>query len=70
MQTMAMILGNEPAPWEELDTSRAMLRPLGIFKQAVLGLIDRDPAQRTSIHAFQRACRSSLSSTATTTPAQ
>lgn len=66
---MAMILGNQPAPWEERETARDLLRPLGIFKQAVLGLIERDPAQRTSIHTFQRACRSSLSATATTTRA-
>lgn len=52
-----MILGEAAAPWEDPDTAKALLRPLGIFKGAVLRLLERDPSQRMSIHDFQQACR-------------
>ena len=67
VQTIAMILGEQPAPWEEPATARELLKPLGIFKQAVLGLIERDPANRTSIGNFRKACRSSMAATSTQT---
>ena len=67
MQTIEMILGDMPAPWEDPATSRAMLRPLGIFKVGVLRLLERDPSKRSTIHQFQQACRRSLAHSTTTT---
>ena len=53
LQTIDIILGKRMAPWEDPVTSRALLRPLGIFKQHVLDLVPRDPAQRSSLHRFK-----------------
>ena len=66
MQTIEMILGDRLAPWEDPETARELLRPLGIFKTGVLRLIDRDPAQRSSIPMFQQACLRSLANTSIT----
>lgn len=63
LQTIDMILGNKEAPWEDAATSRALLKPLGIFKSGVMGLVARDPEQRSSIFQFQQSCRRSLSNT-------
>ena len=61
-----MILGDRQAPWEDPETCKKLLRPLGIFKTGVLGLLARDPAQRLTIHSFQQACRRSLANTSVT----
>lgn len=66
VQTIEMILGETPAPWEDPQTGRALLRPLGIFKTGVLGLLARDPAQRSTVHKFQQACMRSLANTSIT----
>ena len=66
VQTIEMILGETPAPWEDPETGRALLRPLGIFKTGVLGLLARDPAQRSTIHKFQQVCMRSLANTSIT----
>ena len=58
---MNMILGNRWAPWEDAATSRALLQPLGVFKAPVLGLVARDPSQRTSIPRFKESSLRSLS---------
>jgi hypothetical protein len=58
---MLMILGEQLAPWEDADTAQALLKPLGIFKKAVLGLLKRNPQQRTTIPQFQKSCRHVLS---------
>jgi hypothetical protein len=61
VQTIAMILGEKLAPWEDPETSQALLKPLGIFNKAVLGLLKRNPVERTTIPQFQRSCRRVLS---------
>ena len=66
VQITEMILGDRQAPWEDTKTSKKLLRPLGIFKTGVLGLLARDPAQRLTIHSFQQACRRSLANTSVT----
>ena len=63
MQTIEMILGDRHAPWEDPETARELLRPLGIFKTGVLRLIDRDPAQRSTIPMFRQTCMRSLANT-------
>ena len=66
MQTTDMVLGKAKAPWEDPTTSKQLLRPLGIFKRAVLGLLHRDPTQRSTIQAFLEATRRSLVNTSIT----
>ena len=66
LQTISMILGERPAPWEDPATSRALLRPLGIFKAHVLELVARDPSQRSSIRRFNQSCLRSLSNSTIT----
>ena len=58
-----MIVGDALAPWEDGEAAQLHLRPLGIFKPAVLGLLHRDPLQRTAIHKFLAASKRSLGST-------
>ena len=66
MQTIEMILGKRFAPWEDPETSKALLRPLGIFKAPVLHLVARDPSQRSSIPRFKQSCLRSLSNSTIT----
>ena len=63
---MAMILGEQPAPWEGGERARVILRRLGHLQEAVLAALRRDPAQRPSMVEFQQACHSVLNSTADT----
>ena len=66
LQTIDMILGGAAAPWEDGDAGRLLLRPLGVFKSAVLGLLRRDPAQRSTIQKFLDASRKCLANTSIT----
>jgi hypothetical protein len=63
---MDMILGESPAPWEDKETGRLLLRPLGVFKPAVLSLLRRDPAQRGTIQEFLDATHRCLANTSIT----
>ena len=56
-----MILGKRLAPWEDPTTSKALLRPLGVFKAPVLDFVARDPSQRTSMPHFKQSCLRSIS---------
>jgi hypothetical protein len=60
-----MILGEKLAPWENEDTN--MLRKLGMFRRAVLAMLERDPEKRASIGEFLHATRGILSRTLTST---
>lgn len=66
VQAVDMITGEQMAPWENPKKARALLRPLGIFKSGVLGLIHRDPTKRSTVHKFQQACLRALSNTSIT----
>ena len=66
VQAMEMIMGDLPTPWEDAGTARALLKPLGIFKAGVLGLLERDPAQRSTIYQFRQACMRALANTSVT----
>ena len=63
LQTIAMVLGTEEAPWEAPATSAALLNKLGYFKKPVLALLDRNPAERPTMAEFLQACRRVLSHT-------
>lgn len=56
MQTLAMITGAEPAPWELEGTKQEILRRLGSLKRPVLGLLERSPGQRLPVEHFLEAC--------------
>jgi hypothetical protein len=58
---MAMIVGDKLAPWEDPMHAGKILKKLGIFRKVVLGLLQRDAAQRPSMAAAERSCRSILS---------
>lgn len=56
MQTMAMITGFEPAPWEAEGTRTAILRRLGSLKKPILQLLDRNARTRLCMDGFHEAC--------------
>ena len=68
VQTMEMILGEQPAPWEAGESARTIARRLGHLREAVLAALRRDPAQRPSMLEFKQACHSVLNSTADEPP--
>lgn len=63
LQTMSMILGEVPAPWEDPNTAPAIVESLGHLKKPIMGLLERDPEKRLSVEDFQRACRRMISNT-------
>lgn len=52
-----MILGVRQLPWEKPDQQHEYMRPLGIFKLAVLKLLARNPSRRSTVNQFQLACK-------------
>ena len=66
LQTIDMILGDTAALWEDGEAARLLLRPLGVFKPAVLGLLHRDPVQRSTMQKFLQASRKCLANTSIT----
>ena len=50
------------APWEDPDTACTLLEPLGRFEKVVLGLLMRDPRERTPLPRLLEACRRALAS--------
>lgn len=58
-----MILGDIEAPWEDKRTAPAMFKSLGNLKQPIMGLLDRDPNERSTVSDFLRACRRMVSNT-------
>ena len=67
LQTIAMMLGEEEAPWEAPATAPALLKKLGYFRKPVLALLDREPIERPSMAEFHQACRRVLSHTTAAT---
>lgn len=55
MQVISQILGEQPLPWEGAGQTASLLRQrAGRFRRAVLGLLRRNPAQRTLVPAFMQ----------------
>lgn len=64
VQVMAQILGEQLLPWEAgAEGSRALLRRLGMFRDAVLDLLERNPSMRLGITDFIARCRRVLERT-------
>lgn len=47
-------------PWEKEGQKEDILKALGVLAQPVLGLLRRDPAQRTPALEFCRSCAEAL----------
>lgn len=56
LQTMAMITGFDPAPWEAESTRTLILHRLGSLKRPILRLLDRNPSTRLTMDGFHEAC--------------
>ena len=63
---MQQLQGDDDLPWEGEQNSAAR-KKLGIFRQSIMSLLKRDPAERSSLATFCNACQQVFSSTATVT---
>lgn len=60
MQVMAQLAGEAALPWEDARFGPSVLRRFGLFKEACLELLHRDPLKRPSMREFTRICRQVL----------
>jgi hypothetical protein len=63
VQVVAQILGEIPLPWEGEGRAKEMLKRAGRFWSALMGLLERDPEQRSTIDTFMQQCANVLSTT-------
>ena len=56
-------MGEQQLPWEMEGRGKAMLKRAGRFKDAVLGLLHRDPAERVLVRTFMRQYASIMAPT-------
>ena len=66
VQVEAQLLGHAELPWEGGRLDAATMRCLGVLHDPVLGLLRRDPAQRSTMSAFCSACLAIVASNTTT----
>jgi hypothetical protein len=52
LQVVAKLVGEQELPWEGEGKAKALLKRAGRFKDAVLGLLCRDPEQRMHVQTF------------------
>lgn len=69
LQAMDQIQGQNGMvlPWEDAEKAQQVRDKLGKLKRHLIGLLARDPAERTSLEDFCRACARVFSSTSTIT---
>lgn len=67
MQLEAQILGDHGSklPWEEGGSRPDMVQALGVFREPVLALLNRDPTYRPSMDSFCGMCNRLLCSVST-----
>lgn len=65
VQVAAQLRGVMKLPWEAGRLTDGTLQQLGVFRQAVLGLLRRDPAQRVTVQALCAVCDNVVSSQTT-----
>lgn len=63
LQVIERIVGEDKLPWEGEARAKELLKRAGRFKDAVLGLLCRDAAQRVSVQTFVQQYASILSTT-------
>lgn len=66
VQIISRILGEDELPWEGKGRGKELLKRAGRYKHAVLGLLRRDPQQRTRVQTFVQQYASIISTTTTT----
>lgn len=55
-RVIQMLRGEKPLPWEEHVGAPAVNGALGVLRDPILGLLERDPDRRTTVRAFAEAC--------------
>jgi hypothetical protein len=66
VQVMAQIAGEKRLPWEQQgELASERMEALGVFKGAILQLLNRDPQQRPSMQRFYDAANRIFSSRTT-----
>ena len=60
-----MLMGDIPLPWDE-GLSRQQNQQLGLFKDPVMQLLQRDPAKRSDMLTFHAACKNLFASASNT----
>ena len=60
---MAKLVGEDTLPWEGEGNAKDLLKRAGRFKEAVMGLLHRDPAQRTRVQTFVQQYAAIMSTT-------
>ena len=67
VQVLAKLRGEQELPWEGdlAEKNPATRRQLGLFRESVLALLRRDPAQRASLADFCHTANSVFSSPTT-----
>ena len=67
MQVVAKLLGKAELPWEGdlAEKNPTARRRLGLFREPILSLLHRDPAQRASLAEFCRTTNNVFSSPTT-----
>ena len=63
MQVIARIVGELELPWEMEGRARVLLKRAGRFKDAVLGLLHRDPERRALVQTFMQQYASIMATT-------
>ena len=58
LQVVGQLLGEEQLPWEGSNLTFDHRTRLGALRRPILQLLEREPAQRTSMQAFSDRCRS------------
>ena len=64
VQIMKQLKGEEELPWEG-DKNTDARRKLGLFRQPILSLLEREPTQRATLAAFCNTCQQTFASTST-----
>ena len=67
MQVVAKLLGKEELAWEGdlAEKNSTARRRLGLFREPILSLLHRDPAQRASLEDFCKTTNNVFSSPTT-----
>ena len=66
VQAVSMLKGDLPLPWEE-GLSKQQRQQLGLFKDPIMQLLQRDPGERSDMLTFRNACNK-LFAAATSAP--
>lgn len=63
LQVIGRIVGEQELPWEGDGKAKQLLKRAGRFKDAVLGLVHRDPEHRALVQTFMQQYASIMATT-------